>query len=120
MSVASPSSGGFGSGPLPRNTVGGKPFTPTVGVGVGPGGFGGPAAAGATAIVVTAIATIAMLAGADAQRVLLTASLSLMLFALLNFAPPVGVVASLIYLMCVGGLKRGLIPSLAMSRSTLF
>ena len=113
MSVAPPLlSGRFGSGPLPRNTGSGKPFTPTVGVGVGPGGFGGPAAAGATAIVVTLIATVAMLSGADAQRVLLTASLSMTLFALINFAPPVGAIASLIYLMCVGGLKRALIPVL--------
>lgn len=114
MSVAAGSGGGeFGSGPIARPA--GRPFTPTVGVGEGPSGLGGPAGAGATAIFVMAVSAVALLQGAEAQRVMLTACLSMILFSLVNFAPPIGVGASLVYLAFVGGLKRALIPILGYS-----
>ena len=109
MSVTSNGTGGYGSGPI-RPAASGKPFTPTVGVGEGPGMFGGAAAAGATAVFVMAISSIALLQGAEAQRVMLTASLAMILFALVSFAPMAGIPASLVYLAFVGGLKRAFIP----------
>ena len=108
MSVAN--SGGFGSGPIRPAAPSGKAFTPTVGVGEGPGGLGGAAGAGATAIFVMAISAVALLQGAEAQRVMLTACLAMILFALVSFAPVVGVPTALVYLACVGGLKRAFIP----------
>lgn len=71
--------------------------------------------AGATTFFVLVVSGICMWLGADAQRVLLTASLSMMLFALISYGPAVGVPAALIYLAMVGGIKRYAIPLLGYS-----
>lgn len=90
----------------------------------GPGAFGvgdeeesGPSGgvAGALTLFVLAIAAVAMWQGADAQRVLLTASLSLSFFGLINFSPPAGISATIFYLCILGGLRRYMLPILGYS-----
>jgi hypothetical protein len=90
--------------------------------GFGPGGFdtedeigasGG--VAGAMTLFVLIVGGIAMWVGVDAQRVLLTASLSMILFGLINFSPAAGMAATIFYQCVVGGLKRYMIPILGYS-----
>ena len=89
------------------------------GLGVGPGAMdtsGSPAGvAGITTVAILVIAGIAMWNGADAQRVLLTACIGAILYFSLIYAPVSGLIVNMVFLSCVGILKRYLIPILGYS-----
>ena len=71
---------------------------------------GGGGSAGASAAIVLMASAVAIFLGGDAQRVLLTAVLTMLLYAVISFSPTVGVPMMLVYLSFVGMLKRYLIP----------
>lgn len=90
--------------------------------GMGPGQFvpfeeehaagGASGVAGATTLFVLVVSIVAMGMGADAQRVLLTATLALSIYALINYAPHAGLPVAMAYLAAVGAIKRYTLPLL--------
>lgn len=106
----------------PRSTSGGAMGSPMTPGPVTPGHFipfddepssrGGNGVAGATTLFVLVVSILAMGMGADAQRVLLTATLALTIYAMINFAPTAGVPIALGYLAAVGAIKRYSLPLL--------
>jgi hypothetical protein len=80
--------------------------------GEGLGNIGGSFAgtAGASAVFVVFVSAITMYMGGDAQRVLLTASLAMIFFAIISYSPAAGIPMMVAYLSSVGFLKRYLIP----------
>ena len=72
------------------------------------GGEGG--SAGASAALVLMASAIAIFAGGDAQRVLLTAVLTMMLYAFISFSPVTGIPMMVVFLCFIGMIKRYTIP----------
>ncbi len=75
-------------------------------------GGGTTGVAGATTLFVLVVSIVSMAMGADAQRVLLTATLALTIYALINYAPRAGLPVALGYLASVGAIKRYTLPLL--------
>lgn len=75
----------------------------------GNSGAGGGSAGAGVALVMLASA-IAIFAGGDAQRVLLTAVLTMMMYAVISFSPIVGFPMMVTYLAFVGIFRRYAIP----------
>lgn len=106
----------------PRSASGGGMGTPMTPGPVTPGHFipfdddqpsGGPSGvAGATTLFVLVVSIVSMGMGADAQRVLLTATLALSIYSLINYAPRAGLPIALGYLAAVGAIKRYMLPLL--------
>lgn len=89
---------------------------PGMGLGDGEGeGISPATVAGGTTFFILVVSAICMWMGADAQRVLLSASLSMILFALISYSPAAGIPVAIGYLSCVGALKRYAIPILGYS-----
>jgi hypothetical protein len=97
--------------------------TTTINPGMMPGTFGDDPAdmgganvnsniAGSITLFVMFASVAALGLGADAQRVMLTACISLSLYSLLNLSPAAGIPATLFYLGSMGALRRYIIPIL--------
>jgi hypothetical protein len=71
--------------------------------------------AGSTTLFVLVASVLAMGLGADAQRILLTVTLSLSIYALVNHSPVVGLPAVIAYQAMIGGIKRYALPILGYS-----
>jgi hypothetical protein len=72
----------------------------------------GGGAAGAVLMVVVALMSLFLMPGEAGQRILLTITIGVTLFAMLVFSPVMGVCATMVFLSVLGGLKRWLIPVL--------
>ncbi len=66
--------------------------------------------AGTSVALVVIMSVVAIFAGGDAQRVLLTAVLTMFLYAAITFSPAVGIPLMVTYLASVGILRRYAIP----------
>ena len=79
------------------------------------GGGNSGAAAGATTLIVVVLAAIMVSQGVDTQRVMLCASLTLIMYTLTTYTPIAGLISMFTFLAFLGAIKRYLIPVLGYS-----